>query len=199
MKACLLLSLLALSAEAASPKLKNSLFSHARCASSASLLGDAPCSPFRLISTPEAVSLPLADKLHLLDGARSVPLDDGGGAGISASDRPILALVLGLLVGFGLGHLVAKDRSGFVLFLIIDLAIIVVSTVFFWGPWIHGGWGFGFLFLFISHVIQGLDAWGKAGGERIIQLTRESEVRFAYRGNDPLGPVSTTRLFRWAF
>lgn len=123
------------------------------------------------------------EPLRLMDGAAFnlasspiVPLDDGGG--VDRGTRPLLALLLGLIVGFGLGHLVARDREGFVLFLIIDLVIVVMSAVL---PQVGVGWfyGLGGLALLVSHIIQGIDAYQQAGGGQIVQWTRERAVEIA--------------------
>lgn len=125
-----------------------------------------------------------------------LPLDTGGG--VDAETRQVLALVLGLIIGFGTGHLVARDRDGFILFLVVDLAIIVVSSVFRFavGGWF---WGLGGLALLISHVIQGIDALGKAGGPRLVEQTRQRAVEVAdvSRGRD--APPVTTRAFAFTF
>jgi len=144
-----------------------------------------------------APPLRISDDLRL--GLTGLPsLDEGGG--VSSGTRPLLALVLGLLLGFGTGHLVAQDRNGFVLFLIIDLAIIVISNVFEFLV-VHGGlfFGLGGLALLVSHIIQGIDAYGESSGQRILQLTRESEVRIANAGSGLAPPVSTTRTYALAF
>lgn len=142
--------------------------------------------------------------LRLSDGVRFAlagtpkPLDMGGA--LESGGRQIVALLLGLVVGFGTGHLVAHDRNGFILFLVIDLAIIVVSSVINFA--IAGGgllYGLGGLALLISHIIQGLDAYGEAGGERIIQLTRERAVRLANAGSGQEAPVVTTRSLSFDF
>lgn len=134
-----------------------------------------------------------AERLGLL---HPLPLDTGGG--VDAETRQVLALVLGLFIGFGTGHLVARDRDGFILFLIVDAAIIVVSSVFriAFGGWF---WGLGGLALLVSHVIQGIDALGKAGGPRIVEETRQRAVEVAdvSRGRD--APPTTTRAFAFSF
>jgi hypothetical protein len=126
-----------------------------------------------------------APPMRLLDGLRfsfqdHFPLDTGGGSGVSNDLRPILALVLGLLIGFGLGHLVARDRNGFVLFLIVDLVIILLGGGLGLVPGIGllGG-GLAGLALLVSHIIQGIDAFEKAGGGRIVEWTREHSVEVA--------------------
>lgn len=147
---------------------------------------------FKLSQTP-ALRLTDAERLGLL---HPLPLDTGGG--VDAETRQVLALVLGLFIGFGTGHLVARDRDGFLLFLIVDAAIIVVSSVFriAFGGWF---WGLGGLALLVSHVIQGIDALGKAGGPRIVEETRQRAVEVAdvSRGRD--APPTTTRAFAFSF
>src|SRR5688572_2342 len=59
-------------------------------------------------------ALQLTDDLRFQ--MRDVPPLDQGRA-LSSDTRQILALILGFIPGFGLGHLVARDRDGFVLFL----------------------------------------------------------------------------------
>src|SRR6185312_16564439 len=107
------------------------------------------------------------------------------------------ALVLGLFLGFGTGHLVARDRDGFILFLVVDLAIIVVSSVFKLavGGWI---WGLGGVALLVSHVIQGVDALGKAGGPRIVEETRKKAVLVADVTGGRDAPLVTTRAFAFS-
>ncbi|HYO54113.1 hypothetical protein [Archangium sp.] len=125
-----------------------------------------------------------------------LPLDTGGA--VSAEMRPILALVLGLILGFGTGHLVAGDRNGFILFLVVDLAIVVVSVIlrFAVGGWF---WGLGGLALLISHVIQGIDALGKAGGPRLVEATRQRAVEVADVSGGRDTPPITTRAFAFTF
>jgi hypothetical protein len=148
--------------------------------------------------------------LRLIDGLRfasegtPAPLDHGGGSsggGISSGGRQVLALLLGLLVGFGTGHLVAKNREGFILFLIVDIVIIVASNVLELVVLRGGGllWGIGGLALLISHIIQGLDAYALSGGERLIEVTREKAVRLARAGSGLEAPIITTRSFGFEF
>jgi hypothetical protein len=121
-----------------------------------------------------------------------------GGGAVSGEVRQILALVLGLFIGFGTGHLLVRDHDGFILFLIVDVAIIVVSSVFRWavGGWF---WGLGGAALLVSHVIQGIDALGKAGGPRIVELTRERAVQVADVSGGRDAPPITTRAFAFDF
>lgn len=183
-------------------------------------------SPTALPSADPAVSLTatLADRsAHLVEGFESLagaataasqlpvqllPFDLEGrpfardtGAGVDAETRQILALLLGLVVGFGTGHLVARDRDGFILFLIVDLAIVTVSSVF-GGIGVHLFWPLGGVALLISHVIQAIDAYAEAGGARLVERARESAILVA---GEPGGlvpgptPAVTTRAFAFSF
>ena len=129
-------------------------------------------------------------------------LDAGGG--LSSDVRQILALLLGFIPGFGIGHLIAQDRDGFILFLIIDIALyalgvtvgfIVNSHPFFWG--------LGGLVWLVVHIIQALDAYAEAGGGRIVQRTRERAVGIASAGAERADPfnalTTTTRVLGFQF
>jgi hypothetical protein len=142
--------------------------------------------------SPPRLSLTDADPL-----AGTEPLDTGGG--VSAQTRQVLALVLGLVIGFGIGHLVARDMDGFVLFLLVDVAIITVMIVL--GEAVHGVfWTLGAIGLVVSHVIQGLDAYHSAGGQRLIQWWRERAVRVVSSDGDVReAPAITTRVLALRF
>lgn len=140
--------------------------------------------------------------LRLTDGIRfagsEIPALDQGG-GMSSDLRQVLALLLGFIPGFGLGHLIAHDRDGFVLFLVIDVALYVL-----WGTvgaivW-HPFWGIGGAVWLVVHIIQALDAYAEAGGERIVQRLRENAVEIASRSlPERDAPVVTTRVFGFNF
>lgn len=141
--------------------------------------------------------------LALLDGLRfdlqdKLPLDTG--AAIDSGTRPLLALLLGLIIGFGLGHLVARDRDGFILFLVVDLVIVVVASIIPWAiPGIGWFWGVGGLAKLVSNIIQGIDAYSQAGGGRIVEWTRQNTVEIAYRGDGRDTPAATFRMAGFAF
>lgn len=144
----------------------------------------------------DTTSVRLVDGLDPVRTEQLPALDMGGGVGSDA--RQILALLLGFIPGFGLGHLIARDKQGFVLFLIIDIVLYVA----WWVPWVGfklSPFGFiGGLVWLVVHIFQGLDAYAEAGGERLIELNRERAVRIAAapgREEDP----TTTRLFSFAF
>lgn len=104
--------------------------------------------------------------LRLTDGLRfdrlGVPTLDAGGA-LDEGSRQALAMTLGFLVGFGTGHLVARDTDGFALFIIVDTALVVCSIVL--DALLHGPFAvIGIAALVASHVVQGIDAYREAGG-----------------------------------
>jgi hypothetical protein len=126
-------------------------------------------------------------------------LDTGGG--LRSDTKPIVALLLGLIIGFGTGHLIAGDQDGFLLFLIVDVAIIVVGAIFQAAFGVGVFWGLGLL---VSHIIQGIDAYQTAGGQRIVQLTRERAVELADVAHGVPAPgreasLVTTRLYAVSF
>ena len=141
-------------------------------------------------------ALRITDSMRLGLMGAPLPLDTGGA--VDAEVRQALALILGLFLGFGTGHLIARDRDGFILFLIVDAAIIVVSSVFRFavGGWF---WGLGVVALLISHVIQGIDALGKAGGPRLVEAARERAVEVADVSGGRDAPPVTTRAFAFTF
>lgn len=145
-----------------------------------------------------STALRLSDDLRFARAGTPAALDVGGG--VSSDLRQVLALILGFIPGFGIGHLIAHDRDGFILFLIIDVALYALGIVigsFVWHPF----WGVGGLIWLVVHVIQALDAYAEAGGERIVQLTRERAIEIA-RGGEPAGldaPRVNTRLFGLSF
>jgi len=152
-------------------------------------------------SETPALRLMDAERLGLMD--TPMPLDFGGGqrggGGISGDTRRVLALVLGLIVGFGTGHLVAGSQDGFILFLVVDLAIVVVSSVFRVAFGSSLLWGLGGVALLVSHIIQGLDAYAQAGGQRIVEKTRERAIPLADVTGGRDAPVITTRSFGFSF
>lgn len=143
--------------------------------------------------------------LGLMDGLRfdlqdKFPLETG--AGVDSGMRPVLALLLGLLVGFGLGHLVARDRDGFILFLIVDVVIVVLASVLHVAVFSGGGgwfWGIGGLAKLISQIIQGIDAYAQAGGGRLVEWNREHTIEIATSESIRDTPAATFRTFGFQF
>jgi hypothetical protein len=120
-----------------------------------------------------------------LDSEVSWPLDTGGGARGATGDpatRQVICFILGFFPGFGIGHLLAGSRDGFVLFLIVDVAILTAAillsalapTPFYalaWVAWI------------IEHVFEGYDAYVTAGGEHLVQRSVDA-LMYAGRADD---------------
>jgi hypothetical protein len=179
---------------------------------------DATPSTMPLLS-PEAAALPYS--LHVAaptlnftraDLPSHLPLpaipDEGGGAGASVSSDviPVLAILLALFVGFGTGHLVVHDREGFILFLIVDVVIVAVSSVlsgvfFGAGFWWLGWTGIGGVAFLISHLIQVLDVYGKAFGTKLLDRARATtmEIALPKSGPDLMLPGGAQRVLSWSF
>ncbi len=140
--------------------------------------------------------LRLTDALRFDRSDLPLALDQGGG--LSGDLKQILALILGFIPGFGLGHLVAGDKDGFILFLVIDLALYIGWVVI--GSVLHGPfWGLPGIVWLVVHVIQAIDAYGSAGGARIVQTVREKAVEIATSSRTSDVPVTTTRVWALTF
>lgn len=131
--------------------------------------------------------------LKLQEGSPLMPLDAGGA--VSGETRRLVGLLLAIFIGFGTGHLVVGDTDGFVLFLIVDLAIVVASSL----VWGLARFPLGYLALVISHIIQAVDVWGKAGGGRIVEQMRENAVEWATVPGQEARGVTTSRTFALHF
>ncbi|MGA9522169.1 MAG: hypothetical protein WBV82_11930 [Myxococcaceae bacterium] len=141
--------------------------------------------------------LQLTDAIRFNTAVWPLALDQGGG--VSSELRQILALILGFIPGFGLGHLVAGDKDGFILFLVIDIALYAAGVVL--GAVLRSGlfWGLGGIVWLVVHVIQALDAYASAGGPAIVQGLREKAVEVATSGRTSDSPVTTTRVWALTF
>ncbi len=104
-----------------------------------------------------------------LDADASLVIDDGGGAGhhrYRSGVEPVLALILGIIPGFGLGHLIAESPR-FVMWLVIDVVLLAVGGFGFWGPHYLDPYPLGGVFgllVLVERVIEGIDAFHQAGG-----------------------------------
>ncbi len=124
-----------------------------------SLLDDAPPEPEHLLAADlfEAA----ADNLH--DFADSFAPAPGGGDG--AGPIAALAFVLGVIPGFGIGHLVAGSIGGFIAWLIID---VVVGVLLFYVfpvllfPAFAYIWTIDIVVLVIERLIEGYSAYRTA-------------------------------------
>jgi len=97
---------------------------------------------------------------------------DGGGRGRQARVEPALCLVLGIIPGFGIGHLLAQSRH-WVVWLVVDIVIAVL----FWGPYWYWPDHPGFfpvlnLLVLVERIFEGISAYQAAGGGRILPFDR---------------------------
>ena len=118
------------------------------------VLGDAPAhgTPSARLELPE-LSVPGLEALRVDDGA--------GERGRTA--HPALALFLGIIPGFGVGHLVANSPR-WTTWLIADLLIVAVWVI---GSALDAGEPLGTIFLvavIVERVFEGIDAFHAAGG-----------------------------------
>lgn len=127
MHAILLVSALQLATMPSAPRLADGSWFAGRSPLPVSLLEDAPAVPHRLDRT---LTAELWQEME--DEARSfsqaVLPDAGGGQGAGGAIAA-LAFVLGVIPGFGIGHLVSGAVGAFIGWLIIDL---VVGAILFW-------------------------------------------------------------------
>jgi hypothetical protein len=101
------------------------------------------------------------------------------------------------VVGFGLGHFIIHDQANFTLFLIVDIALIAAQIVLNFIPYIYWIGYIAGVALLASHIWQGLDAYGKASGQKIVQWNRENAVQVAL--SEERGVPVTTRVFALQF
>jgi hypothetical protein len=114
----------------------------------------------------------------------------------------VLAILLSLFIGFGLGHLLIRDRDGFILFLIVDIVIWAVTSVIGFSIFpLAGPIGLGGLAVLISHIIQVLDVYSKSfGGGKLLDRARQDALVLAPPPGGPeLALPATTRMFALSF
>jgi hypothetical protein len=125
------------------------------------LLGDAPA------RAPSArLALPALDLAGADDAAPLLRVDDGAGArGGGADVMPALSLILGMIPGFGIGHLIANSPR-WTTWLVVDIALLavwVISSAF--EPLDDGPFNtLLFVVVVVERVFQGIDAFKAAGG-----------------------------------
>jgi hypothetical protein len=107
----------------------------------------------------------------------SVALDTGAGAG--GGTEPVLALILGIFPGFGLGHYVAGAAwQSWTLIDVVLLVAAIVVTAADLGVLEALAW----IATVVERVVEGLDAYHRAGGGRIAARTAPSRERLAAAG-----------------
>lgn len=126
-----------------------------------------------------------APRAHLVPRLQlgALSLDPGAGAG-SGGTEPVLALVLGIFPGFGLGHYVAgAPWQKWALIDVIILIAAVVVTAADLGVLEALAW----IAVVVERVIEGLDAYKKAGGGKVAARATRGDVVVA------LGPPEHVR------
>lgn len=111
----------------------------------------------------------------------AVDVDDGGGAGRRGRVEPAVALILGIIPGFGIGHLVAGSDQ-WVYWLIADIVIFLIWPG---GFFLTSDRAYSFLGLLVlvERIVEGITAYQAAGGGPIFR----SERGFAAAG--PASPI----------
>ena len=133
-----------------------------------------------------------------LDGELAWAAGEGSGAGMTRGERQVLALILGIIPGFGIGHAVAGSPA-WILWLVVDIILLVVLGFgFWWGPYWWGGGlgGLGAAIFVVERVLEGYFAYRAAGGRAIAALLPEAPglaMAPALRGTAaPLGVTLAT-------
>jgi hypothetical protein len=120
---------------------------------------------------------PSAPRAHLdvprlaLAGAVDLAVDEGGGAARGGQRvEPVLALILGIIPGFGIGHLLAGSPQ-WTIWLIADIIIFVVWPG---GFFVTDSRAYGFLGLLVlvERIFEGISAYQAAGGSPIFRDLR---------------------------
>ncbi len=147
-----------------------------------SLQNGAPHLPSASLLEPEGARAPSARLLSALAIDRNLPLLAEGAeegtltSGLSRGERQALAFVLGIIPGFGLGHVIAGSNA-WPVWLIIDLVLFVFVGFGFWfNPWWHGAEGFGVLIFLVERFFEGYFAYRAAGGRPIASLDAVPET-----------------------
>jgi len=108
-----------------------------------------------------------------LEGVPAAAIDQGGGAPAHRAGRrvePAVALILGIIPGFGLGHFLAGSHDA-VYWLIADIVIFFLwpGGFFFTSDRAYSFLG---LLVLVERVIEGLSAFQAAGGGPVFRSER---------------------------
>jgi hypothetical protein len=121
---------------------------------------------------------PSAARPHLdvpalsVSGVVLLALDTGGGAPRGRQRvEPAIALILGIIPGFGLGHLLAGSEQ-WVIWLIADIVIFLVWPGGFFFADGHGAYNFLGLLVLVERIFEGISAYQAAGGGPILRSER---------------------------
>jgi len=100
-----------------------------------------------------------------------VALDEGGGAGRRGRVEPAVSLILGIIPGFGIGHLIAGSQQ-WIYWLIADILIFAVwpGGFFFFD---HGSaYPLLGLLVLVERIVEGISAFQAAGGGPVFRSER---------------------------
>ena len=110
-----------------------------------------------------------------MDGfsATGIALDEGSGAGRRGGQRvePAVALILGIIPGFGIGHLIAGSQQ-WVYWLIADILIFVVWPGGFFFIDHGGAYPLLGLLVLVERIVEGISAFQAAGGGPVFRSER---------------------------
>lgn len=130
--------------------------------------------------------------------------DAGGGGDVAAVVGPALAFILGVIPGFGVGHLVSANIGGFVSWLITDLVVALafgLGEALLWGP---AGLGTVRVIAIIAvsalRLFEGFSAMRAA--QRVYSMGDglvEPGAQWAAGGGPRPAPAPAVRLARFAF
>ena len=100
-----------------------------------------------------------------------VALDEGGGAGRRGRVEPAVSLILGIIPGFGIGHLIAGSQQ-WIYWLIADILIFVVWPGGFFFIDHGGAYPLLGLLVLVERIVEGLSAFQAAGGGPVFRSER---------------------------
>src|SRR6266568_3033386 len=100
-----------------------------------------------------------------------VALDEGGGAGRRGRVEPAVSLILGIIPGFGIGHLIAGSQQ-WIYWLIADILIFVVWPGGFFFIDHGGAYPLLGLLVLVERIFEGLSAFQAAGGGPVFRSER---------------------------
>ncbi len=125
-------------------------------------------------------SLPrLAPDLAVAEDGGFAARHSSSSGGLTRDERSVLALILGIFPGFGIGHIVAGSPS-WPIWLVVDLVIFVVLGFGWWGPgWSGGAYALVWILVIVERVFEGLDAYRQSGGRGLGALSPAPDTRFA--------------------
>ncbi len=121
---------------------------------------------------------------HLVPPLRLGALARDAGSGAGGGTEPVLALVLGIFPGFGLGHYVAG--AAWQSWALID-ALLLVAAIVVTAADLGVLEALAWIATVVERVVEGLDAYHRAGGGKIAARAPSARERLAALGSpEPL-------------